>query len=103
MTSSLEGEGGVLVNDDKGYLTLAFNDNFQPSIIKPSFDKWCWGRGGPNDENTLYHWFYAPKEKIVTLRVVPGCEGPLTMVRNPTYAVLSRNQFCRELRAHGGG
>ena len=25
------------------------------------------------------------------------------MVRRPTYAVLSRNQFCRELRAHGRG
>ena len=34
---------------------------------------------------------------------VPGCKGLSTMVRKPTYAVLSRNQFCRELRAHGGG
>ena len=48
-----------------------------------------------------------PKERIVTLRVaglaVPGCKGPSTMVRRPTYAVLSRNQFGRELRAHGRG
>ena len=47
------------------------------------------------------------KEGIVTLRVaglaVPGCKGLSTMVRRPTYAVLSRNQFCRELRAHGRG
>ena len=35
--------------------------------------------------------------------MVPGCEGPSTMVKSPTYAVLSRNQFCRELRAYGGG
>ena len=48
---------------------------------------------------SLYVWFYVPKERIVTLIVVTGCEGPSTMVRNPTYAVLSRNQFCRELRA----
>ena len=43
----------------------------------------------------------------MTLRVaglaVPGCKGLLTMVRRPTYAVFSRNQFCRELRAHGRG
>ena len=32
-----------------------------------------------------------------------GCKGLSTMVRRPTYAVLSRNQFCRELRAHGRG
>ena len=31
------------------------------------------------------------------------CQGPSTIVRNPTYAVLSRNQLCRELRAHWGG
>ena len=47
------------------------------------------------------------KEGIVTLRVaglaVPGCKGLSTMVRRPTYAVLSQNQFCRELRAHGRG
>ena len=43
----------------------------------------------------------------MTLRVaglaVPGCNGPSTMASSTTYAVLSRNQFCRELRAHGGG
>ena len=32
-----------------------------------------------------------------------GCERPSTMVRNPTYGVLSRNQFCREFRARWGG
>ena len=46
-----------------------------------------------------------PKGRIVALRMaglaVPGCKGLSTMVRRPTYAVLSRNQFCRELRAHG--
>ena len=35
--------------------------------------------------------------------VVPGCKGPSTMVRSPTYAVLLRNQFWRQLFAHGGG
>ena len=49
----------------------------------------------------------SPKEGIVTLRVaglaVSGFKGLSTMVRRPTYAVLSRNQFCRELRAHGRG
>ena len=47
-----------------------------------------------------------PKERIVTLLAgwaVSGCIGPSTMVRSPTYAVLSRNQFCCELRAHGRG
>ena len=43
----------------------------------------------------------------MTLRLaglaVPGCEGFSTMIRKPTYAVLSRNQFCRELRALGRG
>ena len=46
-------------------------------------------------------------ERIVTLGVagvaVPDCKGPSAMVSSTTYAVLSRNQFCRELRAHGGG
>ena len=32
-----------------------------------------------------------------------GCGRPSTVVRNPTYAVLSRNQLCRELRARWGG
>ena len=35
--------------------------------------------------------------------VVPGCEGPSTMAKSPTYAVLLRNQLCRELRARWGG
>ena len=43
----------------------------------------------------------------MTIRVaglaVPGYKGLLTMVRSPTYAGLSRNQFCRELRALGRG
>ena len=47
------------------------------------------------------------KEGLVTLRVaglaVRGCKGLSTMARRPTYAVLSQNQFCRELRAHGRG
>ena len=34
---------------------------------------------------------------------VPGYKGLSTMVRSTTYAVLSRNQFCRELRAYGRG
>ena len=39
---------------------------------------------------------------------VPDCKGPSTVVRSTTHAVLSRNQGCRELRAHdawwrGGG
>ena len=50
---------------------------FQSSFIKPSLD--------------------------TCLITVPGCKGLSTMVRRPTYAVLSRNQFCRELRAHGRG
>ena len=64
---------------------------FQSSFIKPSLEI-C---------------LVTPKEGIVTLRVaglaVPGCKGLSTMVRRPTYAVLSRNQFCRELRAHRRG
>ena len=44
---------------------------------------------------------------IATIRVaglaVPGCKGLSTMVRRPTYAVLSQNQFCRELCAHVRG
>ena len=64
---------------------------FQSSFIKPSLEI-C---------------LVTTKEGIVTLRVaglaVPGCKGLSTMVRRPTYAVLSRNQFCRELRAHGRG
>ena len=34
---------------------------------------------------------------------VLSCRGLSTLISSPTYAVLSRNQFCRELRAHGGG
>ena len=34
---------------------------------------------------------------------VQGCKWLSTMVRRPTYAVLSRNQFCRELHAHWRG
>ena len=64
---------------------------FQSSFIKPSLEM-C---------------LVTIKEGKVTLRVAglafPGCKGLSTMVRSPTYAVLSRNQFCRELRAHGRG
>ena len=48
-----------------------------------------------------------PKERIVTLKAaelsILGCKGPSTLVSSPTYGVLSRNQFCRELRVHEGG
>ena len=87
------GGGGHKPKDDKR--SLAFKDHFQPSIITPPF----FLEGGSNKKNTLYVWFYVPKERIVTLMVVTGCEGPSTMVRNPTYAVLSRKQVCRELHA----
>ena len=53
-------------------------------IITPPFKK-VFSGGDPN-QNTLY----VPKERIVTLIAATGCEGPSTMVRNPTYAVLSR-------------
>ena len=39
----------------------------------------------------------------VIILAVPVCKGPSSMVSSTKYAVLSRNQFCRELRAHGGG
>ena len=35
--------------------------------------------------------------------MVTGCERPSTVVRNPTYAVLSRKQVSRELHARWGG
>ena len=64
---------------------------FQPSPIKPSLEI-C---------------LIIPKEGIVILKrtglAVPICKGPSTMARNPTYAVLSRNELCRESRAHEGG
>ena len=64
---------------------------FQSSFIKPSLEI-C---------------LVTTKEGIVTHRVAglafPGCKGLSTMVRSPTYAVLSRNQFSRVLRAHGRG
>ena len=64
---------------------------FQSSFIKPSLEI-C---------------LVTTKEGIVTLRLaglaVPGCEGFSTMIRKPTYAVLSQNHFCRELRALGRG
>ena len=59
---------------------------FQSSFIKPSLKK-C---------------LVTTKKIIVTFRVtglaVLGCKGLSTMVRSPTYAILLRNQFCRELR-----
>ena len=39
---------------------------------------------------------------LVAGLAVPGCEGPSSVVKSPTYAVLSRNQLCRELRARWG-
>ena len=61
----------------------------------------------PSIKPSLEICLVIPKEGIVTLRetglAVPSCKGPSTMVKNPTYAVLSRNQFCRESRAHEGG
>ena len=39
----------------------------------------------------------------MTLIVVTGCEGPSTMVRNPTKAVLSRKQVCHATRTMRGG
>ena len=64
---------------------------FQSSPIKPSLEL-C---------------LIIPKEGIVILKgtglAVPICKAPSTMVRNPTYAVLSRNELCRESRAHEGG
>ena len=67
------------------------------SLLHPHLKKFFWG--GSKPKNTLY----VPKERIVTLIAATGCEGPSTMVRNPTYAVLSWNQFCRELHARLGG
>ena len=52
-----------------------------------------------NQKNPLY----VPIGRIVTLIAATGCEGPSTMVRNPTYAVLLWNQFCRELHARWRG
>ena len=82
--------------DEKRNLAQAFDDDF-----------FGWGEGNregvPTKKITLYVWYYAPKERILTLRVVPDCKGPSTIVRNPTYAVLSRGQYCRELRSQGGG
>ena len=107
MTSSPEGEGGVsqnMTNDDmmaRGgglgvEMTRYLNPSFQWKLVQSSIIK-------PSLEISLL----IPKERIVTLRVVvltvPGCNGPSTVFRSTTYAVLSRNQFCRELRAHGGG
>ena len=43
--------------------------------------------------------------KVVGL-AVPGCEGPSNYGQESNmyvYAVLSRNQLCRELRARSGG
>ena len=60
--------------------------------------------GGGSNKKKPYVWFYVPKERIVTLIVVTGCEGPSTMVRT------QHTLFCREsrfvasyTRAEGGG
>ena len=74
------------------------------SIFVQAFnDVFWWGEEVPTKKITLYIWCYVPKEIILALRVVPGCERPSTMVRNPTYGVLSQRQYCRELHAQGGG
>ena len=77
------------------------------TLLKLSMMIFFCGRGGgeglQTKKVTQYVWCYAPKERILTLRVVPDCKGPSTMVRNPSYAVLSRSQYCRELRAQRGG
>ena len=56
---------------------------------------------------TVNMFGFTKRKRIVTFRVaglvVPGCEGPWTVVQSPTYAVLSRNHLCRELRARWGG
>ena len=61
----------------------------------------------PSIKPSLEICLVIPKEGIVTLRgaglAVPSCKGPSTLVRNPTYAVLSRNELCRESRAPEGG
>ena len=63
----------VQIKDDKRYLALAFTDLFQPSII-------CgWGVL----TKKLYFWFDVPKERMVTLRAGPSCEGPSNMVKKP--------------------
>ena len=54
-------------------------------------------------KSSLEIFLVIPKEGIVMLKetglAVPSCKGPSTMARNPTYAVLSRNELCRESRA----
>ena len=76
---------------DRSKMTKLLMLIFQLSFIKPSLEI-C---------------LVTPKEGIVTLRVaglaVPGCKWLSTMVRRPTYAVLSRNQFCRKYAHLGGG
>ena len=83
--SSLKGEGG------RSKMTKLLMLIFQSSFMKPSLEM-C---------------LVTTKEGKVTLRVAglafPGCKGLLTMVRSPTFAVLSRNQFCPELCAHRRG
>ena len=85
------GEGGEGVKDNKR------------TLLKLSMMFFWWGEEVPTKKITLYIWCYVPKEIILALRVVPGCERPSTMVRNPTYGVLSQRQYCRELHAQGGG
>ena len=108
MTSSPEGEGGVgqkMTNDDM--MREGGQKMKKETLLKLSMMIFLGGGGNiegvPTKKITLYVWYYAPKERILTLRVVPDCKGPSTIVRNPTYAVLSRGQYCRELRSQGGG
>ena len=61
----------------------------------------------PSIKPSLEICLIIPKEGIVTILgtglTVPSCKGPSTMMRNPTYAVLSRNEQYCELHVHEGG
>ena len=116
MTSSPDGEGGGQPKDDEWWHDDEGGGGGKrwQKVPRPSFQRsfsaiccdtpnFLLGGGRPIKKNTLYVWFYVPKERIVTLIVVTGCERPSTVVRNPTYAVLSRKQVSRELHARWGG
>ena len=93
-----EGGGG----GEKVFLVFARFGHFWVILAIFGVSGYLWGFVG----DLKYVWLQQ-KEGIVTLRVaglaVPVCKGLSTVVRRPTYAVLSRNQFCRKLRAHGRG
>ena len=77
--------------DDKRYLALVSMTIFNHLLFQPNSKTSCllfslfFFGGGGNKKN-----LYVPKERIVTLIAATGCEGPSTMVSNPTYVVLSR-------------